>query len=67
MYISWYLTCFTGYESRSANASGENTLPRTVDLSSKVGGVQNWRHCDLRVSAYDFDPGSIKASLQARY
>ena len=74
-HIEWYLDCWDpGADFRVTSGTIAATrLPRTVDLSNKVGGVSNWTRCTAGVRvdypADGFRPtaGVVRVVLQARY
>jgi len=67
--VYWSLDCWNenNYDYEYASGSFKTAMPRTVDLSNKVGGVRKWQYCDLYASVDYYKPGTIKLALQARY
>jgi hypothetical protein len=54
------------FRSRTASGSFPRILPVTKDISNG-GWVSNFQSCELDVTAYHFDTGKVKVTLQARY
>ncbi len=67
--VDWQLACWNvpGQLRVVAPPARMRTLPYTLDVSERLGGVRNYERCSVRVAAVSPREGWVRLSLQARY